>query len=267
MIKRILAAAAVLATALGTLTALPASATEVHGARIIPPGEWRRTADNNYVVRNDDFGTSTTAESDGEYSFSVTRGESWSGWSAFPYIGRGCSWGVCATPGGGDWPVQVGKAGYANPYVSLITTQTYRGRYNTSLDIWFNQDNSYGRSHLRTGAANGTEMMIWTNHPNLCENGIPPCGDSWPSTWIEGKEYYVMSWTANTAGVYRNYLAYVAVKQTSSLHAHLNPFFWNAESRGLLGSNWYWTSIDAGFELDGGGSGAGLGINHFSVNA
>jgi glycosyl hydrolase family 12 len=258
MIKRILISAAIAALGFSALSAIPAHATEVHGTRIIPPGEWRRTEGNQYVVRADDFGSALELESDGEHSFSVLHGKSWSAWSAYPYIGRGCSWGVCAAPGGGDWPVQVGRAGDGNPYASLSTTQTYRGSYNTALDIWFS---TYAQTD---GADNGTEMMIWANHPGISIN------DSAVTHWnvyLDGQYWDVYQWRTSTDGVGRNYIAFIAAHQSSSFYGHLNPFFWKAESYGVLKSDWYWTSIDAGFELDGGGSGEGLGINHFAVNS
>jgi hypothetical protein len=255
MIKKILGTAAALAIGLGALTGT-ASATQSH-TRIIPSGEWRRTEGNNYVARSDDFGSATESESDGEHSFSIIHGQSWSAWSAYPYIGRGCSWGVCATPGGGDWPVKVGTAGYANPYVSLWTTQNYTGSYNTSLDMWFS---TYAQTD---GADNGAEIMIWTNHPNI---SIDDSAVRYWDVYVDGRYWYVYSWRTSTDGVGRNYVAFIATRQSGEFYGDLNPFFWKTESWGLLNSNWYWTSIDAGFELDGGGSGKGLGVDYFSVN-
>src|SRR5580698_6777888 len=159
MIKKILGAAIIGALGLGALAAIPASATETHTV-YIPPGEWRRTAGDSYVVRSDDFGASTWLKSTGEHSFYEYGGQSWKQWSAYPYIGRGCSWGICAKPGGGAWPIQVGAAGYDNPYVQMWSTQNYKGSYNTSLDIWFS---TYKQTD---GPDNGAELMIWTNHPN-----------------------------------------------------------------------------------------------------
>jgi hypothetical protein len=45
----------------------------------------------------------------------------------------------------------------------------------------------------------------------------------------------------------------------------LNPFFRIAEARGWLKSSWYWTGIDAGFELWKGGR--GLRVTDFQVNS
>lgn len=255
MIKRILSSVAAIAVGIGALSGI-ANATQSH-TRSIPPNEWRRTEGNTYVVRADDFGTSTWLRSTGEHSFYISAGESEGSWTAYPYIGRGCSWGVCATPGGGTWPIQVGAAGYDNPYVSMWSTQNYRGSYNTALDIWFS---TYKQTN---GADNGAELMIWTNHPNI---SIPSSSVTHWGVWLDGKEYKVMSWRTSTDGVWRNYIAFIAYDESGSFYGDLNPFFWAAESYGLLKSDWYWTSIDAGFELDGGGSGKGLGINYFAVN-
>jgi Glycosyl hydrolase family 12 len=248
MIKKILAAGAMVLAGLGIANA--ANASVVHNTRYIGPGNTRFTQGKNYYVRSDDFGASTWLKSDGEHSFTDYGGQSWSNWDAFPYIGRGCSWGICA-PYNYQAP-QVDKAGNSNPYVSLWTTQTYRGNYNTALDMWFS---TYAQ---RDGASNGAEIMIWTDHP-----GINP-GIDW-YTWIDGQEWGVMHWRTSTDGVGRNYIAYIAVKQSGEFYGDLNPFFWKTESYGLLNANWYWTSIDAGFELTGNGSGKGLGVDYFSV--
>jgi cellulose 1,4-beta-cellobiosidase len=48
-------------------------------------------------------------------------------------------------------------------------------------------------------------------------------------------------------------------------HLWLNPFFRMAESRGWIKPSWYWTGIDAGFELWKGGQ--GLRVSYFNVDS
>jgi hypothetical protein len=45
----------------------------------------------------------------------------------------------------------------------------------------------------------------------------------------------------------------------------LNPFFRIAEAHKWLKPSWYWTGIDAGFELWKGGE--GLRVTNFTVNS
>lgn len=248
MLKRILF---VLFTAFAfvILSVSPVKASPVHTVWI-GPGDERWTHGDQYVVKAGDFGTSTWLESTGAHSFRIYAGRSSRPWSAYPYIGRGCSWTICA---GSAWPVKVGEAGYGNPHVSLWTTQNWRGSYNTSLDIWFSTWKN------RDVQNNGTEIMIWTNHPNVY---VP---EDW-SVYLDGQWWWVMSWRAHAHGTSWNYVAFIAQHQSGEFYGNLNPFFWKTESYGLLRSNWYWTGIEAGFELDGGGSGVGLGVNYFAVN-
>jgi hypothetical protein len=56
-----------------------------------------------------------------------------------------------------------------------------------------------------------------------------------------------------------------ATQISSVKHLWLNPFFRVAESHGWLKPSWYWTGIDAGFELWKGGQ--GLRVSYFNVNS
>jgi hypothetical protein len=245
MIKQILSAAAVLALGFGITTAANAS-NQVPGPYVGPSQEtW--VDGGQYMVKSDDFGGSTWLKASAE-GFNVDYASRANGWNAFPFIGRGCSHTTCTN----NWTFpQVKDDG--NPTIDDYTTNTWRGDYNDSLDIWFS---TYKDADYQN---NGAEVMIWMAHPGINDtSGLP-------TVWIDNAEWYVMKWRASASGTSWNYIAYLKVHQQSSLVGMpLNPFFQNAESRGSLNKNWYWTNIDAGFELAGDDSGTGLAVKYFS---
>lgn len=247
MIKQILSAAAISALGFGALAGVANAAPTAHVAGpYVGPGNTTWVDDGEYMVKSDDFGGSTYLKALPQ-GFNVDYAAPASGWNAFPYIGRGCSHWTCTT----NWAFPQARSD-GSPRVDDYTTNTGRGSYNDSLDIWFSTYKD------RLNQNNGAEVMIWLAHPGIVLGNLP-------TVWIDGTDWKVMSWRAHNSGGSWNYIAYIRVHQTSSLvDLKLNPFFWNAESRGSLNKNWYWTNIDAGFELAGHDSGTGLAVKYFS---
>lgn len=222
-----------------------AMATPVPGPYVGPNNE-TFLPHSTYMVRDDDFGTNTYIKALSQ-GFQVDSGASWKNWSAFPFIGRGCSWGLCTS----YWTFPRVRSVGA-PEVTDYTTNTWKGDYNDSLDLWFS---TYKDTSTQN---NGAEVMIWLSHPGVSEHYDG-------SVWIDGAKWYYMKWRASNSAGSWNYVAFIRVDQTSSVASmKLNPFFWEAEKLGSLNKAWYWTNIDAGFELDNGGSGPGLAVNYFS---
>jgi hypothetical protein len=245
--KKILAGIA-LAVALGGMASYAPAAHASHTTSDwLQPGQEKWVDGGNYVVRNDDFGAKTGLNNTGNPGFSIYYANNVTNWSAYPYVGRGWSWGV-GTYGG--WPVKVSADGA--PRSTLVTHQTWRGTYNTAYDMWFS---TYPN---KTTQANGAEVMVWLSHP-----GINP--NTYRQVYIDGAWWGVMSWRAHSSHGSWNYIAYIRDVQTSSVYGMwLNPFFRDAEAHGSLRSYWYWTSVEAGFELCRGG--AGLAIDYFRVS-
>lgn len=229
-------------TAVG-IASVAASATPTNSQYLAPNYE---TWVNNgaYGVRSDDFGGRTWLKATTAPGFNVrlSLGDN-GGVVSFPNIWRGWQWGL-GTKGG--WPVQVRQD--RTPKATLLTKQTWSGKYNTTLDMWFST------SPQKTGQANGAEVMVWLTHPGITLSG-------WPSVWVDGAKWYVMSWLAHNAW---NYVAFVKASPSSNLRsAWLNPFFRYAENHGKLSPYWYWDNAEAGFEIWHGGT--GLAISKFTV--
>ncbi len=215
----------------------------------VQPGQEKSVRWNNYVVRSDDFGGRTTLYNPGDSTagFQIIGAINTHVWDAYPEVFRGCTWGICSL---GGWPLRIRDDGV--PRATLVTTQTWTGQYDTSFDNWFSTYPNKVRQ------SNGAEVMIWLSHPGLNVSG-------WPVVTIDGTRWSVMHWRPCKFGACWNFVAYVRVHQVSAAYGlWLNPFFRDSEARGLLRSSWWWTSVEAGFELCRGGR--GLGIDYFRVS-
>jgi hypothetical protein len=167
--------------------------------------------------------------------------------TAYPNIFRGWQWGI-GTKGG--WPIKV-SADNA-PKADFTVHQTWKGTYDASLDIWFS---TYPN---KTTQANGAEIMIWLSHPNVAAGGT--------KVRVDGTDWYLNEWKTRGHGVTWPLIIFTHATQISSVkHLWLNPFFRMAESRGWIKPSWYWTGIDAGFELWKGGQ--GLRVSYFNVDS
>jgi len=241
-----------LSTAAAYAQAVPSSQTTLQ------PGQEKWIDNGNYMVRSDDdfdaSGSFVTLTNYGRQGFGIksVRDNS-DAYNAFPYIGRGCAYGLCTQ---GSFPRKV--ANDVDPTAEMTTHQTWQGTYNTALDLWFS---NYPN---RDGHANATEIMIWTSHPGI---SIPSSAITHYGVWVNGSEYNVMSWRASNGSVSWNYVAFIKDSQDGYFpYQGLNPFFRDAESWGMLKSSDYWTSIDAGFELCN-GSGPHLAVKYFQATS
>ncbi len=125
------------------------------GGNSIEPSQKKYVSGGDYCVHSDDFGSSTWLYNDGKQGFTVTRSTaSGSRVTAYPTIFRGWQWGVGTS---GDWPIEVSADNM--PRADLTVSQTWKGTYDASFDIWFS---TYPN---RTTQANGAEIMILAESP------------------------------------------------------------------------------------------------------
>lgn len=231
-----------------TIVLTGAASATAAGGNTIGPGQKKYVSNGSYGIRSDDFGSSTWLDNHGERGFRITKSTArGSRVTAYPNIFRGWQWGIGTT---GSWPIKV--ADDDMPRADLTVHQTWKGTYDASLDIWFS---TYPN---KTTQANGAEIMIWLSHPNVLAGGR--------KVRVDGTDWYLNEWRTRGHGVSWPLIIFSRAVQTSSVKGlWLNPFFRIAESRGWLRPSWYWTGIDAGFELWKGGQ--GLRVSYFNVNS
>jgi Glycosyl hydrolase family 12 len=224
-----------------------ASATAAGGSPI-GPGQKTYVSNGAYAVRSDDFGSSTWLENSGEQGFTITKSTARSSRvTAYPNIFRGWQWGIGTK---GRWPIRLSADNM--PRADFTVRQTWKGTYDASLDAWFS---TYPN---RTTQANGAEIMIMLSHPNVAVGG--------KKVRVDGTDWYLNEWKVKRHGVSWRLIIFAHTTPISSVKGlWLNPFFRMAESHGWLKPSWYWTGIDAGFELWKGGQ--GLRVSNFSVNS
>jgi hypothetical protein len=206
----------------------------------------------SYAVRNDFWGTTRTCLRNVGLgpNFTVTRiganiihGKVMS----FPYILRGCSWGICSRNAG--LPARVSKL--RRPEATWHTRTQARGRWNAALDTWF------GKRDIKTGQAAGAELMVWLNTRNLPRSSLR-------TVRIDGTEWYLAHWRASGHGKTWNYIQFRRVHRTSGVtRLKLWPFIRKAEQMHLIRRWWWLLNIEAGFEIWNGGK--GLATTTFSA--
>ena len=224
-----------------------ASATNTTGI-FIAPHQNKYVSNGDYGVRSDDFGSLTWLSNTNERGFTVTSSTA-NGprVSAYPNVFRGWQWGVGTN---GPWPIRVSAAG--TPRADFAVRQTWKGTYDASLDIWFS---TYPD---KTTQANGAEIMIFLSHPHVLTGGR--------KIRVDGTDWYLNEWLTKGHGITWPLIIFTHVTQVSSVKGlWLNPFFRIAQAHGWLRPSWYWTGIDAGFELWKGGR--GLQVTDFTVSS
>jgi hypothetical protein len=161
---------------------------------------------------------------------------------AYPDILRGCIWHICSPKA--QLPRRVSAIGH--PKATWHTREHAPGTWNASFDIWF------GKKEMKTGQANGAELMIWLNeHGGCC--ALQPGA---PIVWIDGHRWWFSHWTAFHNGTSWNYVQFRRVWPTWHVnHLRIRPFMRRMERTGLLKPSWWMENIEAGFEIWNGGQG------------
>lgn len=226
----------------GSLSAIAAT------GKSIAPRKTACISNRGYCVRSDDFGSSTWLYNSGEQGFRITKSAaSGAKVTADPNIFRGWQWGIGTK---GAWPIRVAADGA--PRADLTVRSVRKGTYNSQLAMWFS---TYPNKKAQ---ANGAELMIWLNYPHVAIGGR--------AVRVDGTDWYVNSWMTAWHGVSWRLIIFAHTTPITKVKGlWLNPFVRMAQSHGWIKPSWYWTSINAGFELWKGGQ--GLCVSYFNVNS
>ncbi|GIH04002.1 hypothetical protein Rhe02_20690 [Rhizocola hellebori] len=208
-----------------------------------------RVDGDRYIVQNNRWGASTTQCISVEgASFRVTRADHNNSTSgppaAYPSIYAGCHYGNCSS--GSGLPLRVNQFG--DPRATYHISTPNAGEWNASLDLW------YDANPFPAGQNFGAEVMIWASH-----RGRPqPIGTRVGTVNLEGGSWDV--WFGNIGW---NVISYVRTTPSNTMtNFSVKAFTNDAVARGKIDTNWYLTSVQAGFEPWIGG--AGLAVNQFA---
>jgi hypothetical protein len=198
-----------------------------------------------FVVRNDFWGTKkfcvTNTSKRPNFTVVKTGSNFLNGRvMAYPYIFTGCAWGICTR--GSGLPARA--PALRSPTATWHTSDPASGRWNAALDLWF------AKRNIKTGQAQGAELMIWLHTRDL------PL-DSTRVVWVDGVRWYLAHWVARGAGgTSWNYIQFRRVHPRLGVNnLRLNPFIHEAERNSLVSRRWWLLNIEAGFEIQHGGKG------------
>ncbi|MGP2439031.1 GH12 family glycosyl hydrolase domain-containing protein [Streptomyces sp. JW3] len=206
------------------------------------------TIQDRYVVQNNRWGTSAeqcvtvtgtgfqVSQADGSVP---TNGAP----KSYPSVFNGCHYTVCSP--GTALPARVDGISSAPSSVSYGFVDD--AVYNASYDIWLDPT-------PRTDGVNRTEIMIWFDRVGP----IQPIGSQVGTATVGGRSWEV--WSGGNGS--NDVLSFVAPAAVDSWSFDVMDFVRQAVSRGLAGSDWYLTSVQAGFEPWQ--NGAGLSVDAFS---
>ncbi|MEU4368814.1 GH12 family glycosyl hydrolase domain-containing protein [Micromonospora chersina] len=235
----LLAAGTIVAVALGGTASADTQICEQYGST---------TIGGKYVVQNNRWGTSAqqciNVTSTG---FSITRQDGVGSTSgapvSYPSIFVGCHYTNCSP--GTNLPVQVKNISSAPGSISY--NYVSGAIYDAAYDIWLDPS-------PKKDGVNQMEIMIWLNR----QGPIQPIGSPVGNASIAGRTWEV--WRGSNGS--NNVISYVAPSAVASMSFDAMAFINDTKNRGAITSDWYLTSIQAGFEPWQGG--VGLAVNSFS---
>ncbi|TWD29340.1 cellulose binding domain-containing protein [Streptomyces sp. T12] len=242
------AVSAALLTALAALAALLTATAPAQADTTVCEEFGSTVIQGRYVVQNNRWGTSApqcvTATDNG---FRLTRADGSvptnGAPKSYPSVFNGCHYTNCSP--GTALPARI--SGISSAPSSISYGYVDNAVYNASYDIWLDPT-------PRTDGVNRTEIMIWLNRVGP----IQPIGSQVGTATVAGRTWQVWSGGNGTNDV----LSFVAPSAISSWSFDVMHFVRATVARGLAGSDWYLTSIQAGFEPWQ--NGAGLAVNSFS---
>ncbi|WP_443046799.1 GH12 family glycosyl hydrolase domain-containing protein [Streptomyces sp. NBC_00247] len=206
------------------------------------------TVQGRYTVQNNRWGTSATqCVNVTDSGFTVTQADGSVATNgapkSYPSIFLGCHYTNCSP--GTNLPKRI------DTIAAVPTSLTYgyvsNATYDAAFDIWLDPQ-------PKTDGVNKTEIMIWFNRVG----SIQPIGSPTSSATIGGKTWEI--WTGNNGG--NDVISFVAPSAINSWSFDVKDFIDRTVSQGMASSNWYLTSVQAGFEPWVGG--AGLSLSAFS---
>lgn len=154
--------------------------------------------------------------------------------AGYPAIYSGCHYGNCTQ--NSSMPRQI------NTIQAIPSTWSVQvpanGAWNVAYDLWLNQTST------TNGQNNGAEVMVWLN-----SQGVNPAGTKVATVKIECTTWDVWYTQLSGSGVSWNYVAYKRVTPITNATLNLKSFLNDAQRRGYVRSNWWLTSVQAGFEL------------------
>ncbi|MFD6289219.1 cellulose binding domain-containing protein [Streptomyces sp. NPDC060205] len=237
-----------LSTVLASLAMLLSVTAQARADTTICEQYGTTTIQNRYVVQNNRWGTSATqCISVSDSGFRITQADGSvptnGAPKSYPSLFNGCHYTRCSP--GTSLPARIDTVSAAPSSISYNYVDN--AVYNASYDIWLDPT-------PRTDGVNQTEIMIWFNRVGA----IQPIGSPVGTTSLGGRTWEV--WSGSNGG--NDVLSFVAPSAISSWSFDVMDFVDQAVARGLARSNWYLTSVQAGFEPWQGG--AGLAVNSFS---
>ncbi|MCI4064569.1 cellulose binding domain-containing protein [Micromonospora sp. R77] len=235
----LLAAGSIVAVVLGGSASADTQICDQYGSTVIG---------NKYVVQNNRWGTTAqqciNVTSTG---FSITRADGSSPTNgapvSYPSIFAGCHYTNCSP--GTNLPVQVKNISSAPSSISY--NYVSGAIFDASYDIWLDPT-------PKKDGVNQMEIMIWLNR----QGSIQPIGSPVGNTNLAGRTWEV--WRGSNGQ--NNVISYVAPSAIPSMSFDVMDFINDTKNRGAITSDWYLTSIQAGFEPWQGG--VGLAVNSFS---
>ncbi|MEG8278713.1 GH12 family glycosyl hydrolase domain-containing protein [Streptomyces sp. AHA2] len=237
-----------LLTTLATVAALLAATAPARADTVVCEQFGSTVIQGRYVVQNNRWGTSApqcvTATDTG---FRLTQADGSvptnGAPKSYPSVFNGCHYTNCSP--GTSLPAQLSTISSAPSSISYGYVSG--AVYNASYDIWLDPT-------PRTDGVNRTEIMIWFNRVGP----IQPIGSQVGTASVSGRSWEV--WTGSNGS--NDVISFVAPSAISSWSFDVMDFVDQAVARGLAQSNWYLTSVQAGFEPWQ--NGAGLAVNSFS---
>ncbi|MFJ3981614.1 GH12 family glycosyl hydrolase domain-containing protein [Streptomyces fungicidicus] len=239
---------AALLTVLAVVAALMTATPPAQADTTICETYGSTTIQGRYVVQNNRWGSSATqCVTATDTGFRLTRADGSvptnGAPKSYPSVFNGCHYTNCSP--GTALPARISSISGAPSSISY----GYVGDavYNASYDIWLDPT-------PRTDGVNRTEIMIWLNKVGP----IQPIGSQVGTATVAGRSWQVWSGGNGTNDV----LSFVAPSAISSWSFDVMDFVRETVARGMAGSDWYLTSVQAGFEPWQ--NGAGLAVNSFS---
>ncbi|MFE0476756.1 cellulose binding domain-containing protein [Streptomyces sp. NPDC058947] len=237
-----------LLTTLVTVAALLAATAPARADTVVCEQFGSTVIQGRYVVQNNRWGTSApqcvTATDTG---FRLTQADGSvptnGAPKSYPSVFNGCHYTNCSP--GTNLPAQISTISSAPSSISYGYVSN--AVYNASYDIWLDPT-------PRTDGVNRTEIMIWFNRVGP----IQPIGSQVGTASVGGRSWEV--WTGSNGS--NDVISFVAPSAISSWSFDVMDFVDQTVARGMAQSNWYLTSVQAGFEPWQ--NGAGLAVNSFS---
>ena len=242
------AVSAALLTTLAALAALLTATAPAQADTTVCEEFGSTVIQGRYVVQNNRWGTSATqcvtATGSG---FRVTKADGSvptdGAPKSYPSVFNGCHYTNCSP--GTALPARVD--GISSAPSSISYGYVDNAVYNASYDIWLDPT-------PRTDGVNRTEIMIWFNRVGP----IQPIGSRVGTADVAGRTWEV--WSGGNGA--NDVLSFAAPSAIGSWSFDVMDFVRETVTRGMAGSDWYLTSIQAGFEPWQ--NGAGLAVNSFT---